>query len=106
MVSIADHFWLVIFLFVLIGFQETAVNVIAPSVNHSIIPRKMFRRVLSVMILVMTDSQPISQALAGWAMKWTGPIFLYAGLLEMISAVIVFLFPFVRPDEWGKDSFI
>ncbi|MBA4543065.1 MFS transporter [Thermoactinomyces daqus] len=104
LVSFVDHFWLVIFLFMLIGFQETAVNVIAPSVNHSIIPRKMFGRVLSVMILVMTGSQPISQALAGWAMKWTGPqsIFLYAGLLEMISAVIVFLFPFVRRFQVNK----
>lgn len=66
LVSFVDRFWLVILLFVLIGFQESAVNVIAPSVNHSMIPKKMLGRVISVMILVMTGSQPISQALALW----------------------------------------
>lgn len=37
-------------------------------------------------------------------MKWIGPqsIFLYAGLLEMIAAVIVFLFPFVRRFQVNK----
>jgi len=104
LVSFVDRFWLLILLFVLIGFQESAVNVIAPSVNHSMIPKKMLGRVISVMILVMTGSRPISQALAGWAMKWIGPqsIFLYAGLLEMIAAVIVFLFPFVRRFQVNK----
>lgn len=104
LVSFVDRFWLVILLFVLIGFQESAVNVIAPGVNHSMIPKKMLGRVISVMILVMTGSRPISQALAGWAMKWIGPqsIFLYAGLLEMIAAVIVFLFPFVRRFQVNK----
>lgn len=101
-IGFTNQFWLIIILFALLGLHETAVNVIAPSVNHTIIPPKLFGRVISVMILVMSGSVPISQALAGWAMEWIEPekIFIYGGLLEMTAAVLVFSFPFVR--KYGK----
>ncbi|WP_309274229.1 hypothetical protein [Paenibacillus sp.] len=74
------------------------VNIIAPSVNQTIIPPKIFGRVISILILVMSGSIPISQAIAGYLMKWIEPntIFIYAGVLEISAAVIVFLLPFVR----------
>jgi MFS family permease len=101
MIGFTHNLWLCIILFALLGMHEMAVNVIAPSVNHSIIPRKLFGRVISVMILVMSGSIPISQAIAGWAMEWTSPgaIFVGGGLLEMVAAAAVFCLPFVRKYE-------
>ncbi|MBM7660311.1 MFS family permease [Bacillus mesophilus] len=101
-IGFTDHILFLLLLFALLGLHETAVNVIAPSVNHTIIPRKLFGRVISVMILVMSGSVPISQAIAGWSMEWVKPevVFIYAGLLEVIAAIIVFCLPFVR--HYGK----
>lgn len=101
-IGFTNHIWVMIMLFALLGMHETAVNVIAPSVNHTIIPRKLFGRVISVMILVMSGSVPISQAIAGWLMEWTKPsvIFISGGLIEIIAAIVVFSLPFVR--NYGK----
>nr|WP_159451457.1 MFS transporter [Bacillus thuringiensis] len=98
LVGHVNHIWLIVSLFALIGLLETAVNVIAPSVNHTIIPPKIFGRVISILILVMSGSIPISQAIAGYLMKWIEPntIFIYAGVLEISAAVMVFSLPFVR----------
>lgn len=98
LVGHVNHIWLMVSLFALIGLLETAVNVIAPSVNHTIIPPKIFGRVISILILVMSGSIPISQAIAGYLMKWIEPntIFIYAGVLEISAAVMVFSLPFVR----------
>lgn len=104
LVGFTNQLWLLIVLFGLLGLHETAVNVIAPSVNHTIIPKKIFGRVISVMILVMSGSVPISQAIAGWMMEWVKPdtVFIFGGLLEMAAAVIVFALPFVR--HYGKHA--
>ncbi|MDL2419380.1 MFS transporter (plasmid) [Bacillus shihchuchen] len=98
LVGHVNHIWLMVSLFALIGLLETAVNIIAPSVNHTIIPPKIFGRVISILILVMSGSIPISQAIAGYLMKWIEPntIFIYAGVLEISAAVMVFSLPFVR----------
>lgn len=106
MIGFTQEIWFCIILFALLGLHETAVNVIAPSVNHTIIPRKLFGRVISVMILVMSGSVPIAQAIAGWVMEWTSPngVFIGGGLLEILAAVIVFCFPFVRNFEASKVS--
>ncbi|MFP7300471.1 MFS transporter [Neobacillus niacini] len=106
MIGFTENLWLIIILFALLGMHEMAVNVIAPSVNHSIIPKKLFGRVISVMILVMSGSVPISQAIAGWAMEWSSPaaIFIGGGLIEMLAAAVIFCFPFVRTYEMTKSS--
>ncbi len=97
-IGITGNLWLLLFLIASMGFFEAAVNVIAPSVNHMIIPKKLFGRVISVMILVMSGSVPLSQAASGWIMESTGPseIFIYGGSIEILAAVITFSFPFVR----------
>jgi MFS family permease len=102
LLSFTDQLWLIVVLLALMGFQETAVNVIAPSVNHTIIPSKVFGRVISVMILVMSGSVPLSQALAGWFMEWgwsSQSIFLAGGLIEMIAAGLVFFLLVVRASH-------
>jgi MFS family permease len=106
LIGFTHQLWLFIVLFALLGMHETAVNVIAPSVNHTIIPRKLFGRVISVMILVMSGSVPISQAVAGWMMESasTARVFIGGGLIEILAAVIVLFFPFVRNFENSKST--
>jgi MFS family permease len=98
LIGFTHQLWLFVVLFALLGMHETAVNVIAPSVNHTIIPRKLFGRVISVMILVMSGSVPISQAVAGWMMESASAarVFIGGGLIEILAAVIVLSLPFVR----------
>jgi predicted MFS family arabinose efflux permease len=103
LIGFTVNIWMIITLIALMGLHETAVNVIAPSVNHTIIPARIFGRVISVMILVMSGSVPIAQAAAGWLMEWTSPqnIFIYGGVLEMGAALLTFSLPFVR--DYGRD---
>ncbi|MGF2614836.1 MFS transporter [Rossellomorea aquimaris] len=103
LVGFTGNLWLILILIGLMGLQETAVNVIAPSVNHTIIPPRIFGRVISVMILVMSGSVPIAQAAAGWVMEWTTPqnVFIYGGILEMAAALLTFSLPFIR--NYGRD---
>lgn len=98
LIGFTGNLWVILALIALMGMHETAVNVIAPSVNHSIIPPRIFGRVISVMILVMSGSVPIAQAIAGWVMEWTTPqnVFIYGGALEMAAALLTFALPFVR----------
>ncbi|WP_421383724.1 MFS transporter [Bacillus salacetis] len=104
LIGFTGNLWVIITLIALMGLHETAVNVIAPSVNHTIIPPRIFGRVISVMILVMSGSVPIAQAAAGWMMEWTAPqdVFIYGGLLEMGAALLTFSLPFVR--NYGRES--
>lgn len=104
LIGFTGNLWIIITLIALMGLHETAVNVIAPSVNHTIIPPRIFGRVISVMILVMSGSVPIAQAVAGWVMEWTAPqnIFIYGGLLEMGAALLTFSLPFVR--NYGRET--
>jgi MFS family permease len=104
LVGFTGNLWVIVTLIALMGLHETAVNVIAPSVNHTIIPSRIFGRVISVMILVMSGSVPIAQAVAGWVMEWTSPqnVFIYGGLLEMGAAFLTFLLPFVR--HYGRET--
>jgi MFS family permease len=106
LIGFTNQLWMFVGLFALLGMHETAVNVIAPSVNHTIIPRKLFGRVISVMILVMSGSVPISQAVAGWIMEWSSAskVFIGGGILEIIAAAIVICLPFVRNFGASKVS--
>jgi MFS family permease len=104
LIGFTGNLWVIMTLIALMGLHETAVNVIAPSVNHTIIPPRIFGRVISVMILVMSGSVPIAQAAAGWMMEWTAPqdVFIYGGLLEMGAALLTFSLPFVR--NYGRET--
>jgi hypothetical protein len=69
-----------------------------PSVNHTLIPQQLFGRVISIMIIAMSGSIPISQAVKGWLMTRFAPqhIFIFAGLLKIAAALITFSLPVVR----------
>lgn len=91
--------WQVALLLAIVGFTTTAINVIAPSVNQSIIPKELFGRVVSVMMLAMTGTIPVSQALAGYLIdniKSVHQVFIYGGLLEILAGVIALSIPAVR----------
>ncbi|MFG6494446.1 MFS transporter [Fictibacillus sp. UD] len=81
-----------------VGFFEAAVNVIAPSVNHALIPPKLFGRVIGIMVIIMGISEPIAAGTAGLLIGKIGAadVFVWGGLMEMIVAVIVFSLPFIR----------
>ncbi|HET6872053.1 MAG TPA: MFS transporter [Sporolactobacillaceae bacterium] len=106
LIGLSHPLWLIIGLFIIVGVHEAAINVVAPSVNHAIIPPKMFARVLSVMILIMSGSMPFSQAIAGWLMEFVSPmtIFIGCGLLEMAAAVGTFMVPAVRHFKSIEDT--
>ncbi|HEU4962324.1 MAG TPA: MFS transporter [Bacilli bacterium] len=96
--------WVAAVLLAITGITTTAINVIAPSVNQSIIPKAMFGRVISVMMLAMNGSIPISQALSGYLVDslsiWQ--VFLFGGLLEAGAAFIAFFLPAIR--NYGKEQ--
>jgi MFS transporter, DHA3 family, macrolide efflux protein len=96
--AFTGEFWLVALIFLLIGLNEAAVNVIAPSVNHVLIPRAVFGRVISVMMIVMDGAEPLSQLTSGWLMESVSvrQIFLLGGALEIVVAGIIFFLPVVR----------
>ncbi|MBY6036446.1 MFS transporter [Fictibacillus nanhaiensis] len=89
---------LLLFFLALVGFLEAAVNVIAPSVNHALIPPKLFGRVIGIMVIIMGISEPIAAGTAGLLIEKIGAdgIFVWGGSMEMLVAVIVFSFPFIR----------
>ncbi len=81
-----------------VGFFEAAVNVIAPSVNHALIPPKLFGRVIGIMVIIMGISEPIAAGTAGLLIEKIGAtdVFVWGGLMEMLVAIIVFSLPFIR----------
>ncbi|MDM5316908.1 MFS transporter [Fictibacillus sp. b24] len=81
-----------------VGFFEAAVNVIAPSVNHALIPPKLFGRVIGIMVIIMGISEPIAAGTAGLLIEKIGAadVFVWGGSMEMIVALIVFSLPFIR----------
>ncbi|SDX50628.1 Transmembrane secretion effector [Marininema mesophilum] len=97
-IALTPNHWVAASLLVIIGGTTTAINVIAPSVNQSIIPKKLFGRVVSVMMLVMTGLVPITQALAGYVIDNTSSnqVFFYGGALELLTAGFAFFIPAVR----------
>lgn len=82
----------------LVGFFEAAVNIIAPSVNHALIPPKLFGRVIGIMIIIMGISEPIAAGTAGILIERIGPrdVFVWGGTVEILVALIVFSLPFIR----------
>lgn len=104
LIGFTHNLWILIALFILVGGHEAAVNIIAPSVNHTLIPPQLFGRVISIMIIVMSGSIPVSQAITGWLMTRFEPqrIFTFAGLLEMAAALVTFSLPVVRSH--GKQT--
>ncbi|TGA95930.1 MFS transporter [Sporolactobacillus shoreae] len=103
-IGLSNHLWLILIFYIIIGIEEAAINILAPSVNHVIIPQRIFGRVLSVMILMMTISQPFSQAGAGWLMETIHPqyIFIGSGIMEVLVALVTFSFPVIRNHSVGN----
>jgi MFS transporter, DHA3 family, macrolide efflux protein len=98
-----NNIWLATTLLAITGITTTAINVIAPSVNQTIIPKELFGRVISVMMLAMNGSIPISQAASGYLIDHVDvhQVFLYGGLLETLAAFSSFFIPSVR--TYGKE---
>jgi MFS family permease len=86
------------FLLAMVGFLEAAVNVIAPSVNHALIPPKLFGRVIGIMVIIMGISEPIAAGTAGFLIEKIGAadVFVWGGSMEMLAAILVFSLPFIR----------
>lgn len=98
MIGLTNNFWLIVVAFALVGLNEAAVNVIAPSVNHTIIPRALFGRVIAVMMIVMEASEPLFQAGGGWLMETVDvhTVFLLGGAMEVGVALLIFFLPSIR----------
>lgn len=96
--GLAGQLWLALVLIALIGITDAAINVIAPSVNQSVIPPELMGRVISVMILLMSGSVPIAQAAGGYLVETFGVqgVFLWNGALEMLIAGVAFFLPAIR----------
>lgn len=105
-IGITNDFYLALLLFVIVGFLESVVNIIAPSVNHKIIPKPLFGRVLSVMILVMSGSEPISQLISGVSVDAidTRVIFIFGGILESIVAIGFLVLLHVKNTKWNTQK--
>jgi MFS family permease len=100
----SEELAILLFLLSMVGFFEAAVNVIAPSVNHAMIPPKLFGRVIGIMVIIMGISEPIAAGAAGILIEEIGAIdvFVLGGTMEMIVALFVFSLPFIRnykPEE-------
>ncbi|TCP59303.1 putative MFS family arabinose efflux permease [Tumebacillus sp. BK434] len=104
--GLAGQFWLALVLIALIGITDAAINVIAPSVNQSIIPPELVGRVISVMILLMSGSVPLAQALGGYLVQTIGvqQVFLLNGSLEMLIAGFAFFLPVIARYQTAKAS--
>ncbi len=81
-----------------VGLVEVAVNTIAPSVNQRIIPARVFGRVISVTIVLMSGSEPMAKAASGWIIAQIGvsPVLWWAGALEIAISTVAFFVPVVR----------
>lgn len=97
-VAMSGQFWLTVCLIALIGITDAAVNVIAPSVNRTLIPQALFGRVISTTILLMSSSVPVAQAISGFAIERIGVhnVFALGGGLEVLIAAICFFLPAIR----------
>jgi MFS family permease len=102
--GLAEHLWLALLLIALIGITDAAINVIAPSVNQTIIPPELMGRVISVVIVLMSVSVPLAQAAGGYLVETAGVqnVFLINGSLEMMIAGIAFFLPVIR--KYGRAS--
>lgn len=98
LIAWTGQFWLVVLSFALIGLNEAAVNVIAPSVNTLVIPCALFGRVISVTMIIMDGSAPLFQAAGGWLMQTISvrQVFFFGGILEILAASIIFFAPAIR----------
>ncbi|KEO83826.1 MFS transporter [Tumebacillus flagellatus] len=96
--------WVAAVVLAFTGVTTTAINILAPSVNQSIIPEELFGRVISVMMLAMGGMIPISQAFSGFLIDQVNAhqVFLYGGLLEACAALLALFAPSVR--AYGKIS--
>lgn len=102
LIALTGQLWLLMLLLIVVGVMETAVNTIAPSVNQAIIPKRLFGRVISVMILLMSSSDPAAKAAAGWLLDRTDAqtIFLGSGIIEILVCALAFSLPAIR--HFGK----
>jgi MFS family permease len=97
-IALSGNFMLTVCLIGLIGITDAAVNVIAPSVNRLVIPQAMFGRVISTLILCMSSSVPLAEALSGWLVEGIGVhrLFAISGGLEIVTAGVCFFLPAIR----------
>lgn len=100
----ARELWLLVGTMLLIGITEAVVNTIAPSVNQKIIPPQLFGRVISIMIVLMSGSEPLARAFSGWMIQWSGVtvLLICTGVLEITVAVIGYFMPVVR--NYGSEQ--
>lgn len=102
--GLCGNFWLMLLLLAGIGLMETAINIIAPSVNQTIIPRALFGRVITAMIVIMSGGTPLAEATSGWLIDQTSAhsVFIGFGVLEMVVAAVALFVPAIRsykPEE-------
>jgi MFS family permease len=103
----SEELAVMLLLLAMVGFLEAAVNVIAPSVNHALIPPKLFGRVIGIMVIIMGISEPIAAGTAGILIEKIGAanVFVWGGMMEMAVALLVFSLPFIRNfSAEGKSS--
>lgn len=98
MLGLAQHLALVVLVLGSVGLVEVAVNTIAPSVNQRIIPARVFGRVISVTIVLMSGSEPMAKAASGWIIAQIGvsPVLWWAGALDIAISTVAFFVPVVR----------
>ncbi len=98
LLGLAQHMALAIFVLGLVGLAEVAVNTLAPSVNQQIIPARVFGRVISVTIVLMSGSEPLAKAASGWIIAQidVSPVLWWAGVLEIAISTVAFFVPVVR----------
>ncbi len=102
----AGHVALAILALGLVGLAEAAVNTLAPSVNQRIIPARGLVRIISVTIVLMSGSEPLSKAASGWIIARIGvpPVLCWAGALEIAVSTVAFFVPVVRPYSTAESQ--
>ena len=90
--GLCGNFWLMLLVLAGIGLMETAINIIAPSVNQAMIPRALFGRV------IMSGGTPLAEAASGWLIDQTSAdtVFIGFGVLEMAVAAVALFVPAIR----------
>lgn len=106
LMGLTGHLWLLVGLMLFVGLAETAVNTIAPSVNQSIIPPRLIGRVISVLILMMSSSDPLAKGAAGLLLdQWDAKtMFLLAGAIQLLVVCTAFLLPAIRNFDRHRPS--
>lgn len=104
LLAFSSQLWILIATMFVIGVMESVVNTIAPSVNQKIIPAYLMGRVISLMIVFMSGSEPLARAGSGWMIQNSGPTIMLAcaGVLEVPVALLGYFMPVVR--KYGKES--